>query len=382
MNKILFDGTAIQQAPNVKFHGGSEYAKFILNELIRRGYSFDIVFNSALEIPNDIRNLVVESNIKVISLKDKREIYNLIKNSKYSLFYSALPYEYFDYNLSTPFLGVVHGIRNIEIPWEKNKHRFIKSPLKRVIGTFISKLPRIWEFIRKRNVKKIDSLISNPNFKFITVSEHSKYSILNYFPKLIPDNIKVFYSPINFPKFSELPSEDGNYFLIISGNRFEKNALICVKAFDDLINKGLLQDKYLYITGVEDTRPFGKIKNKDRIKFFPYLPKDKLDSLYQNCFCFLYPSLNEGFGYPPLVAMSLGKPVIASSSTSIPEVCGDAALYFSPDNIDDLKSRLLRINDDAILRKELIEAGYRRVDYIKNIQEQGIDEYINLITSV
>lgn len=381
MKKFLFDGLAIQQAPNVKFHGGSEYAKFILKELIIRGHSFDIVFDENLSIPDDIYNLLIENNVKTILINNKKELYTIISNNNYRKFYSALPYRYTDYKPNTPFLGVIHGIRNIEIPWERNKHKFIPSYLKRLLGYLISKNKSLWSIIRRRNVEELKRLLYNPNFSFITVSYHSKYSILNYFPELDPDNIKVFYSPINIhkPDNSDLKKLDKDYFLIISGNRFEKNALLCVKAFDDLVEKGLIKDKQLYVVGVEDSKPFGTIKNSDKIKFFPYVPRKELDNLYQNSFCFIYPSLNEGFGYPPLIAMSYGIPVIASSATSIPEVCGNAALYFSPTNNDDFKSRLLRMCHDETLRAELIPAGIHRLEYIMDKQHTDLDQYIDLI---
>lgn len=106
---------------------------------------------------------------------------------------------------------------------------------------------------------------------------------------------------------------------------------------------------------------------------------ERLRELYSNAFCFVYPSLNEGFGYPPILAMSVNTPVIASSATSIPEVCGNAALYFSPENMDDLCNRILHIVDDEEKRAELIALGKERVRFLQKKQSADISKYIGLI---
>ena len=69
----------------------------------------------------------------------------------------------------------------------------------------------------------------------------------------------------------------------------------------------------------------------------------ELEQLYHDAYCLVYPSLNEGFGYPPIEAMHYGIPVLASPFTSITEVCGDAVIYFNPFSIEELMGRLLYI---------------------------------------
>jgi len=106
---------------------------------------------------------------------------------------------------------------------------------------------------------------------------------------------------------------------------------------------------------------------------------DELEQLYEQAFCFVYPSLNEGFGYPPLKAMGYGTPVIASSATSIPEVCDDAACYFSPTNMDDMAARILRVSYDGDYRSMLIERGLRRVEDLQSMQVQELDIILRMI---
>ena len=87
---------------------------------------------------------------------------------------------------------------------------------------------------------------------------------------------------------------------------------------------------------------------------------DDLVALYNVCRLFVFPSLYEGFGLPPLEAMACGTPVASSSSASLPEVLGPAAAYFSPENADSLVEAICRILDDAALRARLVHLGIER----------------------
>jgi glycosyltransferase involved in cell wall biosynthesis len=82
-----------------------------------------------------------------------------------------------------------------------------------------------------------------------------------------------------------------------------------------------------------------------------------LKALYQHALALVFPSLYEGFGLPPLEAMACGCPVVASHAAAIPEVCGDAALYFDPRSQEGLVAALCQITGDAALRERLIAAG-------------------------
>jgi glycosyltransferase involved in cell wall biosynthesis len=86
-----------------------------------------------------------------------------------------------------------------------------------------------------------------------------------------------------------------------------------------------------------------------------------LKALYAHALGLVFPSLYEGFGLPPLEAMACGCPVAAARAASLPEVCGDAALYFDPHDVDDIAAALRRLCGDAELRARLRVAGTRRV---------------------
>ncbi len=99
----------------------------------------------------------------------------------------------------------------------------------------------------------------------------------------------------------------------------------------------------------------------NEIYFSDYVTDQQLAFLYKNAFCFVLPSLYEGFGIPILEAMSFGCPVISSFTSSLPEVGGDACLYFDPQSVDDLGEKIKQIKTDRKLREELIQKGKRRV---------------------
>ena len=99
--------------------------------------------------------------------------------------------------------------------------------------------------------------------------------------------------------------------------------------------------------------------------------------LTQKAHALCYPSLYEGFGFPPLEAMSLGVPVLAGNSSSIPEITADAACLVDPTNVDDIAQGLNRIIFDSDYRHMLIEAGYRQIT--KFSWQKAAAEYLSIL---
>lgn len=93
----------------------------------------------------------------------------------------------------------------------------------------------------------------------------------------------------------------------------------------------------------------------------PFIPETDLPNVYAEAQTLVYPSLHEGFGLPLLEAMICGTPVTASNAGSLPEIAGDAAVFFNPADTDDMASCLIRIMRDAAMRSDCIARGYERV---------------------
>jgi alpha-1,3-rhamnosyl/mannosyltransferase len=101
---------------------------------------------------------------------------------------------------------------------------------------------------------------------------------------------------------------------------------------------------------------------RERVIVTGWVDDATLDGLYRAASCFVFPSLAEGFGLPVLEAMLRGAPVACSNATSLPEVGGDAALYFDPTDTDAITDAMLRLLTDAPLRRRLSERGRRRAE--------------------
>jgi glycosyltransferase involved in cell wall biosynthesis len=91
-----------------------------------------------------------------------------------------------------------------------------------------------------------------------------------------------------------------------------------------------------------------------------FVDRVMLRDLYRGAMVFVYPSLYEGFGLPPLEAMACGTPVVCSNTSSLPEVVGDAALTVDPTNVESIAAALLAVSTDVELRHELSDLGLRR----------------------
>jgi glycosyltransferase involved in cell wall biosynthesis len=118
----------------------------------------------------------------------------------------------------------------------------------------------------------------------------------------------------------------------------------------------------LVVVGGNNPRVFGKapVAGQNRIKSLGYVTDAELRALYSRAGCFVYPSLYEGFGLPPLEAMLCGCPVVVSRAASLPEVCGDAAIYCDPSDPKNIAESIARVMDSAQLRDQLRCKGLER----------------------
>lgn len=99
----------------------------------------------------------------------------------------------------------------------------------------------------------------------------------------------------------------------------------------------------------------------ENLRFTGFLSDAEISVLYRHGTAYVFPSLYEGFGLPPLEAMGYGLPVLSSDRGSLPEVLGDAALYFDPENPEQFASRLREVSAHSSVRESLRRKGYRRI---------------------
>ncbi len=119
---------------------------------------------------------------------------------------------------------------------------------------------------------------------------------------------------------------------------------------------------------------------KERVRLIGVLPDSELKLLYSAARALFFPSLYEGFGFPPLEAMACGCPVLASNKASLPEILGAAALYVDPLDVASIRRAIDRILSDESLRKTLIEKGYERAKAFD--KKRMIESHLSLIEEV
>lgn len=213
-----------------------------------------------------------------------------------------------------------------------------------------------WKF---RNFYKIlVPLIIRSSKKVLTGSSFSKNEISEYY-RINKEDIPIIYSAV-----SDIFNQDKNsiingkkYALAVSSPVFHKN-------FSRMI------DAFLKSNAEIDLKIIGSLSNSfsakennlildSRVKFIGRVSDQQLVNLYQNAEFFIFPSLYEGFGIPPLEAQACGCPVISSNAASMPEVLKDSALYFDPYSVDEMKSCIERMGIDEDLREKLIQNGFK-----------------------
>lgn len=197
----------------------------------------------------------------------------------------------------------------------------------------------VWSICRLRRKHNDNALIepvislvkNNKRFRMVTVSEYTKTTILYHFD-LSPKQIEVLHSPSRVfhskstAEHSDQPSwinASAPFFLMVGCKHRLKNAEKAIQAFQKFVQTPEGKDYKLVTIGYPQKRYDFQIP-------IPFLSDRELELAYSNCHAFIYPSLFEGFGYPPVEAMKYGKPILCSNVCSMPEILGDAPIYFSP----------------------------------------------------
>ena len=209
--------------------------------------------------------------------------------------------------------------------------------------------------------------------KILTVSKFSADEIRKYTGT--SKEIEVIYNAVDSNKFKvirdksrlnfvkakyRLPDE----FLLFVGNvkphKNLKNLLLAIADMD--VNLVIVGKKDGFITGDKSIENLIKSNNlKNRVFFSGYVEDEDIPVIYNLAKAFVFPSLYEGFGLPPLEAQACGCPVIVSNVASLPEVCGNSALYCNPYDVDDIKNKIKMLINNENLQEELREKGFENV---------------------
>jgi glycosyltransferase involved in cell wall biosynthesis len=199
----------------------------------------------------------------------------------------------------------------------------------------------------------------------ITVSEFSKREISDYY-KCQSENIHIVYNAVDKrfkPKIKRSKTLEP-YLLAVSSINYHKNYSRMIDAFANLYTSNNINISLFIIGG--DNLCYAKqhydIDQNVPIHFLGRVSDNELINLYQNAEAFVFPSLYEGFGIPPLEAQKCGCPVISSNTASMPEILGDSVVYFNPTDISEIQNAMYRIIDNKQLQDSLINKGFLNVN--------------------
>ncbi|HJZ13087.1 MAG TPA: glycosyltransferase family 1 protein, partial [Acidobacteriota bacterium] len=198
----------------------------------------------------------------------------------------------------------------------------------------------------------------------LTVSHTSKEEIVQFFPQA-EQKVEVIYNCLSEDWLQSPPQTDlsnlgiAQDFILYVGN-FKKH-----KSIDVLLEAyGRLKDApQLVLAGYRDPmdeRLAEKISGASGVRLLGFVEGPLLRRLYSAATLFVFPSIYEGFGYPPLEAMISGAPVLSSDASSLKEILGDAAEFFVKGSSEDLTEKLMRLLQDSGKRAALRQAGIRR----------------------
>jgi glycosyltransferase involved in cell wall biosynthesis len=210
----------------------------------------------------------------------------------------------------------------------------------------------------KKTINNKKKLILASN-RIIAISENTKNDIIKIFPE-VKNKITVVYLGSSFQQLeSNIPKE--NYILFTGARGGYKNFNTFLQAAAPLL---LNYDFNLICTG----HPFNNEENillnnlqiKNRTSCI-FASENKLLELYSKASAFIFPSLYEGFGIPTLEAFASNCPAILSNTSSMTEVGGDAAIYFDPYSIDDMRNQIEHVITSTTLQNELIKKGKEQV---------------------
>lgn len=240
-----------------------------------------------------------------------------------------------------------------------------------------------YRFYLPRALKRVDAII--------TPSSYSKNDLINFYG-IESEKIKVIYYGIASSFFEPVTNEQlfdfkqyykisEPFILSVSGINFRKNLITVFEAYR-LLPANIKKEFKIYLVGkaekdAEET--IGLIKKLDLEKFvrvFGEVPEKDLVFFYKLASVFVFPSLHEGFGFPPLEAMAVGCPVVSSNATCLPETLGDAALLLSPGDILNWRDALVGVLSDHRFSQDLIIKGKKKAKEFG--WEKSAREHLNL----
>ena len=275
--------------------------------------------------------------------------------------------------------------RAVELPWHTRKlaldalhvpFNFLPVSGCRIIVTIhdvgFLHLAQAYAPLERLRMRLLTALAAQRAAHVLTVSEFAKEDIVRHYG-VSPDHVTATHGGPDRTVFRPLPVSQvqtvrerlglvAPYLLFVGMIQERKNLIVLLQALETLRARGAEAQLVLVgRPGFRAERVFAHVRERGldgAVRYLGPVPAGDLAGLYNGALGFVFPSLFEGLGLPVLEAMACGCPVVCSSTTALPEVCGDAALLFDPRDPVTLTAHLERVMQDGELRQNLIDKGF------------------------
>ncbi|HOL48968.1 MAG TPA: glycosyltransferase family 1 protein [bacterium] len=256
--------------------------------------------------------------------------------------------------------------------------------------------PEFFPFFERIKMKTLMPSSIRKAKKIITVSQFSKREILKKYGD-IDEKVCITYNgvseefkPVNEEKIQQVLTKHKifrPYIISVSNLQPRKNLQGLISAYSLILKKKEDFPCCLVITGkklwlYDEIFSAGEPTIKEKILFTDYVENDDLIALYSGAEMLVYPSFYEGFGLPVLEAMACGCPVIASASSSLPEIVEEAGILVDPYNSQEISSAILTLHQNGNLQKELKEKGLKQAKKFSWMEcaKKTVEVYRNLVS--
>ncbi|HVG24396.1 MAG TPA: glycosyltransferase family 1 protein [Thermoanaerobaculia bacterium] len=232
---------------------------------------------------------------------------------------------------------------------------------RRVVTVHDLTYKRFPELLQKETLENLDRQMQREVAvadAIVCVSESTRRDLLRYYDA-DPARVHAILSGLGTPAVAQpIEGLPPRYILFVSTIEPRKNLGTLIDAYERLRDRGLYDGSLVVVgkVGWKSESLVPRLRGRG-IVHLDYVPAPQLATIYERAEAFVFPSIYEGFGFPLLEAMARGVPSIAARSSSLPEIGGDAALYFDPLDVDALTAQLTRVLGDATLRAELAARG-------------------------
>lgn len=380
--RILFDLKSTQPQKHAKFHGAGKYGIAVFKRLAELApNSVAVYYDENVFLDSTALSIIKEYNIPIYS-SNKLSIYEAASKESSVLYVPMLgAHEYPLPPVGIRLATTQHDLRHFTL----RRDFFYSLTDTRSFAPIRYILFKLKEFLlgdkrREKIFQRIEKFYNQENVTCFTVSEHSKYCILDNCAHLSSEKLNVYWAPSTIDKTISLNNYSnpyGKYWLLVGVNRYEKNGLRAIIAFDQLFSRHSQIKGNVVVTGWADWSQIKiNVKNKSRFILLGYVDEITLRGLYHFAYSFVYPTLDEGFGYPPIEAMAEGCPVIASATSSITEICKDSVLYFNPYSIGEMRNRILQMENKKIYEYYVAQAKLR-YKIVEDKQKKDLDALCN-----